>query len=124
MLTILCTGVFSDSFGPQASNEGTQRQNESHILDVVTRLLIETPDCLGEDEIKKRPIILRLRKEVIKFLGCVVGMEDGTRVIANHPTALSRLVRRIADQLEEVYDFRWDVRGRLVLIPSSTNYCS
>lgn len=112
MASILCTGVFGDSIGPQVGNEAHQRRNESDILDVVTRLLIEAPGVGVEEESTRRSKVVQLRKELVHFLGCVVGIRVESDLMVNHPTALSRLVRRIADELDEVYDFRGDVASR------------
>ena len=116
-VSMLCTSVFGDSFGPQLSNEAQQRQNESHILDVVTRLLVEVPDVSAEEPGSRRSKIVQLRKEVVHFLGCLVGTERGSKLIIGHNSALSRLVRRISDELDDVYDFKGDVRSRYLLFP-------
>jgi len=114
-VSMLCTSVFGDSFGPQLSSEVQQQQNESHILDVVTRLLVEVPDVSAEEPGSHRSKIVQLRKEVIHFLGCLTGTERGSNLIISHNSALSRLVRRISDELDDVYDYKGDVRSRYVL---------
>ena len=116
-VSMLCTSVFWDSFGPQLSNEARQRQNESHILDAVTRLLVEVPDVSAEEPGSRRSKIVQLRKEVVYFLGCLVGTERGSKLIISHNSALSKLVRRISDELDDVYDFKGDVRSRCILFP-------
>ena len=109
MTSMLCVSVFGDSFGPQVSNEANQHQNESHILDAASRLLIEVPEVNT-----RRSKVITLRKELLQFLGCLLATQVGSRLLVNHPTALSRLVRRISDELEELYDFRGDVGSRWV----------
>ena len=114
MTSMLCTSVFGDSFGPQVSNETNQHQNESHILDAVSRLLLEVPEVSTSEQATRRSKVITLRKELLQFLGCLLATQAGSRLLVNHPTALSRLARRISDELEEVYDFRGDVDSRLV----------
>ena len=114
-VSMLCTSVFGDSFGPQLSNEVQQRQTESHILDGVTRLLIEVPDVSAEEPSSRRSKIVQLRKEVVQFLGCLAGTERGSKLIISHNSVLSRLVRRISDELDDVYDFKGEVKCRYVL---------
>ena len=114
MTSMLCTSVFGDSFGPQVSNEASQRQNDSHILDAASRLLIEVPEVNAGEQATRRSKVIALRKGLLQFLGCLLAMQTGSRLLVDHPTALSRLVRRISDELEEVYDFRGDVDSRLV----------
>lgn len=115
-VSMLCTSVFGDSFGPQLSNEAEQRQNESHILDGVTRLLIEVPDVSAEEPGSRRSKIVQLRKEVVHFLGCLVGTERGSKLLISHNSALSRLVRRVSDELDDIYDFKGDVGSSVELV--------
>lgn len=115
MVCLLCTGVFEDTFGPQVSNEAHQRQNESHILDAITRILVDVPDVSAEEQSEQRSKIAQMRKEILHFLGCLAGTERGSRLIIEHLVVLSRLVRRLSDELEEIYDFKGDVGNRLVL---------
>ncbi|KAF8426866.1 hypothetical protein EV426DRAFT_423425 [Tirmania nivea] len=115
-VSMLCTSVFGDSFGPQLSNEAQQRQNESHILEGVTRLLVEVPDVGAEEPGSRHSQIVQLRKEVVHFLGCLVGTERGSKLIISHNSAFSRLVRRISDELDYVYDFKGDVRSSVELV--------
>lgn len=114
MTSMLCVSVFGDSFGPQVSSEANQRQNESHILDAVSRLLVEVPEVNASEQATRRSKVIALRKELLQFLGCLLATQTGSKLLVNHPTILSRLVRRISDELEELYNFRGDVGSRLV----------
>lgn len=58
---------------------------------------------------------MELRKEVLQFLGGVAGMETGIAALAVHQNALPRLIRRIAEELEEIYELKFGRDQRYVI---------
>lgn len=115
MVSILSTSCLGDSFGPLSSNEGEQRVNEGHLLDTATRLMTDTPKPMSNEPKYTRAQVMELQREVLQFLGGVAGMEMGVLSLANNQNVLPRLVKRIAEELEEVYEFKSERDQRFVL---------
>lgn len=120
MVSILSTSCLGDSFGPLSSNEADQQVNEGHLLEASTRLLADPPKPMPDKPKYARVQILELRQEVLQFLGGVAGMELGVLALARHLNALPRLVKRIAEELEEVYEFKFGRDRRYVLFSCSS----
>ncbi|KAF8472081.1 hypothetical protein BDZ91DRAFT_653093 [Kalaharituber pfeilii] len=120
LLSLLCTSIFMDSFGPQLSNSSQQSQNELHTLEAVTRILVETPDLSAVEMKMRRERLVEVRKGVVGFLGCVVAaMEGGGKRVVESREGLARLVKRVAEEVEALYDFRGGV-GRSVDLINTT----
>ncbi|PUU74626.1 hypothetical protein B9Z19DRAFT_422854 [Tuber borchii] len=107
MASILCTSVTSQSFGPRGSNEAAQRQNESNLLASITRVLADTPGSTTGEPRWDKVEAVELRKEIVQFLGTIAGTKLGIEALAQHPNALLRLSKRIAEELEEVYEWKY-----------------
>ncbi|PWW73947.1 hypothetical protein C7212DRAFT_365446 [Tuber magnatum] len=107
MASILCTSVTSQSFGPRGSNEMAQRQNESNLLASITRVLSDTPGSTTGEPRWDRVEAVELRKEIVQFLGTVAGVKLGIEALAQHQVVLPRLSKRIAEELEEVYEWKY-----------------
>lgn len=107
MISILSTSCLGDSFGSLSSNETEQRVNEGHLLDTSTRLLSDSPKPMPNEPKYTRIQVVELQQEVLQFLGGVAGMEPGVLSLAKNQTVLPRLVKRIAEELEEVYEFKF-----------------
>ncbi|KAG0129637.1 hypothetical protein HOY82DRAFT_404740 [Tuber indicum] len=107
MASILSTSVTSQSFGPRGSNEAAQRQNESNLLASITRVLSDTPGSATGEPKWDRVEAVELRKEIVQFLGMVAGTSLGNEALAQHQVALPRLSKRIAEELEEVYEWKY-----------------
>lgn len=116
MASILSTSCLGDSFGPLSSNESDQRINEGHLLEASTRLLADSPKPVPGGLRYTRVQIVELRQEVLQFLGGVAGMELGVLTLARHLNVLPRLVKRIAEELEEAYEFKFGRDQRYVAI--------
>lgn len=114
MISILSNGVFSDSLGPQASDELVQRENETHVMDATTKLLTEVPSGPDGGPVYGRQEILKLRMVILHFLQSVIRMNTGTSLVAHHPGALSGLVGAIHDEVNQVYNFFQDIADRFV----------
>lgn len=115
MISILSTSCLGDSFGPLSSNESEQRLNEGHLLDIATRLMTDTPKPMPNEPKYTRVQVVELQREVLQFLGGVAGMEMGVLSLARNQSVLPRLVKRIAEELEEVYEFKSERDQRFVL---------
>lgn len=107
MASLLSTSCLGDSFGSVVSNEMDQRTNEGHLIDAVTKLLVNTPRAILNKPGYTKLEIIGLRKQILQLLGCISGMEIGLSALAKHPTALTRLIKRMADELEEIYECKF-----------------
>lgn len=115
MVSILSTSCLGDSFGPLSSNESEQRVNEGHLLDTSTRLMADAPKPMPNESKYTRVQVVELQREILQFLGGVAGMEMGVLSLARNQNVLPRLVKRIAEELEEVYEFKSGRDQRFVL---------
>lgn len=116
MVSILSTSCLGDSFGPLSSNETEQRVNEGHLLDTSTKLLADAPKPMPNEPKYTRVQVVELQREVLQFLGGVAGMELGVLSLARNQNVLPRLAKRIAEELEEAYEFKSGRDQRFVLI--------
>ena len=115
MASILCTSVMNDSFGPITSSN--QRGNEEFLLEAATKPLEMTPKMPSKEReggtgggvgggAYGAMQVLEVRREILQFLGCVCGTESGMLAMARHDNAVSRVAIRVADEVDQCYDWR------------------
>ena len=114
MASILCTSVMNDSFGPITSSN--QRGNEEFLLEAVTKPLEMTPKMPSREREGAGAgasgggygamQVLDVRREILQFLGCICGTESGMLAMARHDNAVSRVAIRVADEVDQCYDWR------------------
>jgi hypothetical protein len=124
MVSILCTSVSDDCFGPACSSQEEQRNTELHLLEAITKLLVELPKEPNPSTAYAASRILQLRSDVLQFIGCLTGSEAGKTALISHKNALPRLSRRISEEVDELYEWRRGQKLRYVLCPCATTAVS
>jgi len=104
MASILCTSVVNDTFGPITSSN--QRKNEEFLLEAATKPLEMAPKQSPKEKKYTVMQVLELRQEVLQFLGCVCSTESGMLAMAKHDNAVSRVAIRIAEEVDQCYEWR------------------
>ena len=103
MASVLCTSVVSDSFGPVTS---AQHKHGAFLLEAATKPLEMVPRQPSKDK-KYTPVqILELRQTLVQFLGSVCSIEPGMLALAKHERAVLRLAIRIAEEVDQCYEWR------------------
>lgn len=106
-LSWIRTSVFLDTFGTIVRSGEEQLENQNTLLEVVTKLLVERPRVAAGNQPYKREQLLDIRTEACAFLTTVAAMHTkGKAIIIEHPTALPRLVKVVAQELDQLYQWR------------------
>lgn len=77
--------------------------------------MADAPKPMPNESKYTRVQVVELQREILQFLGGVAGMEMGVLSLARNQNVLPRLVKRIAEELEEVYEFKSGRDQRFVL---------
>lgn len=103
MASVLCTSIVGDSFGPITS---AQRKHETFLLEAATKPLEMVPRQPSKDR-KYSPVqVLELRQMLVRFLGSVASTESGMLALAKHERTVLRLSMRIAEEVDQCYEWR------------------
>lgn len=78
--------------------------------------MADAPKPMPNESNYTRVQVVELQREILQFLGGVAGMEMGVLSLVRNQNVLPRLVKRIAEELEEVYEFKSGRDQRFVLI--------
>ncbi|KAK9372979.1 uncharacterized protein V1513DRAFT_202073 [Lipomyces chichibuensis] len=129
---ILTASILPASFGPVLQVQEDQPSAEAHIVDHVTRLLIDdyvglsvVHATLGEhaqhldyDEYEYELEIVPLRLQILNTLRALASTRHGERLLAEHPKVTARLICCVSQQIDKVYenDLMHNSAGRTELI--------
>ena len=122
MLTVrlLTTSVRTDSFAMIVARPASQSSSEQHVIDRLSSMLIEIPRT-AEGEDPHPPLdIARMRLEILALIEAMVEVPYCGSAFATHPSALSRLVRVMHDELNNLYEYRYGHELRAELVNQST----
>ncbi|KAK6371781.1 hypothetical protein LTS17_008604 [Exophiala oligosperma] len=107
MLRLLGTSIFSDTFGSICVDD-QQNQIEQHIINRICYLLWESPKVDEGQPANTRASICHLRLDVLDLLLQVTTIPSpfshGSLLVAEHPSAIGRIVRSLHDELSAMYD--------------------
>lgn len=106
MVSILCTSISDESFGPTVTSQDEQRRGEDLLLNGMTNLLVHIPEDVDPSATLPTSRVLHLRNIVLEFFGCLVGTQGGKNALLIHKSALNRISRRIAEEVDELYEWR------------------
>ncbi|MCJ1365827.1 hypothetical protein MMC16_004952 [Acarospora aff. strigata] len=121
MLDILSTSILTDTFGPIILGDADQRTNEKHIIERLTALLLEEPILSDGEEPYDAAEVAELRLDVLAVLDAMCETQHGAEALAKHDMAIGRLVRVMNDQLNHLYDYRFEHPLRAQIINQTTN---
>ncbi|KAL3423947.1 DNA repair protein rad26 [Phlyctema vagabunda] len=104
MLRILSTSVMKDSFGTISSDEQTQNIHIGYIIDRLTWPLCEVPYLPSSLEKLDGISLSKLRFRILELLSSMTRSTYSATTLAQHPTAISRIVSMMSDELDALYD--------------------
>ncbi|KAK9329151.1 hypothetical protein V1520DRAFT_344188 [Lipomyces starkeyi] len=115
---ILSASILPASFGPVLQVQEDQPSAEAHIVDHLTRLLIddafglsvvhaaltENAHHLDYDEYEYELEIVSSRLQILNTLRALASTRHGQRLLAEHPKVTARLICCVSQQLDRVYE--------------------
>ncbi|KAK9314985.1 hypothetical protein V1524DRAFT_397018 [Lipomyces starkeyi] len=115
---ILSASILPASFGPVLQVQEGQPSAEAHIVDHLTRLLIddavglsvvhaalaENKQHLDYDEYEYELEIVSSRLQILNTLRALASTTHGQRLLAEHPKVTARLICCVSQQLDRVYE--------------------
>ncbi|KAL8640982.1 MAG: hypothetical protein Q9228_002155 [Teloschistes exilis] len=116
-LRLLRTSIQDETFAMIVPpNDGKQTPSEMNLIDLLTRLLVETPKQPKEEESYDVIDIAQLRLSVLSLMGEMVLNQHSSKALATSQHAIGRLVWLMNDELDALYDhkFGYEVRAQLV----------
>ncbi|KAK0251617.1 hypothetical protein B0A54_12112 [Friedmanniomyces endolithicus] len=103
ILRILATSALSTTFGPISDNAEAQPAQETGIIDRLTSLLVEMPEVPMDEPPYTELEIAELRLHILRVLKALCKTDHGGLLLAQHRSAIGRLIRFIDGQLNKLY---------------------
>lgn len=104
VLQMVGVSVLTESFGVISPQPEKQSKLETHAIDRLTNLLFEQPKAPSDEPPYEDEELASLRIEVIRTLGAISVTKHGSRALAQHKTAIGRLLRFMHIQVTALYD--------------------
>lgn len=104
VLQMVGTSVMPETFSIISENPEKQPLIETHTIDRLTTLLFEQPEAPPDEPPYEDTEITALQIETIRVLNSLAGTKHGSEVLAQHKTAIGRLVRLLHVQVTKLYD--------------------
>ncbi|KAK9238522.1 hypothetical protein V1525DRAFT_400769 [Lipomyces kononenkoae] len=115
---ILTASILPGSFGAVLQTQEEQSSAEGHIIDQLTRLLIDDPVGFAivrveaaenlqhpdYDEYEYELELVSSRMQIVNTLRALSTTTHGERLLAEHPKVTARLICSISQQLDRVYE--------------------
>ena len=106
MIRLLETSALEDSLGPLNASDGSvQAENENHIVDRVSALLVQPPVVADGGKSYTDSEMAALKIEVLRLLGTFCFTPHGGEVMAKHDKVMGRIVKIMNDELDLLYDY-------------------
>jgi len=103
VLQMVGSSAMSETFGV-ITDPDRQAISEVHTIDRLTTLLFERPEAPPDEPPYEDTEIARLQVETIRALNAIAITKHGSSVLAQHRTAIGRLVRLLHVQVTRLYD--------------------
>ncbi|TKA77824.1 hypothetical protein B0A55_04598 [Friedmanniomyces simplex] len=103
MLRALATSALPTTFGPISENAEIQRAQEMGIFDRLTSLLFEMPELPPDEPSYTESEIAELRMHILKVLKALCQTDHGSLLLAQHRSAIGRLIRFLDGQINKLY---------------------
>ena len=117
---LLHTSARIDSFAMIVAPPASQSVCENHVIDRLTSMMIEVPRVLEGEKMPNGSEIANLRLEILALVEVMCEKQYCGEAFAKHPSALSRLVRVMHDELNNLYEWKHDHELRAELVNQST----
>ena len=121
VLQMVASSILPDSFGTIRSDLQRQSKDESGTIDRLTSLFFEYPDPPPGEEPYDTAEICQLRLEILRTLRSICLTDHGSVALAQHRSAIGRLIRFLDLQVTSLYSIPPDqvvfVDGQLIDVP-------
>ncbi|KAI1006970.1 hypothetical protein K3495_g1247 [Podosphaera aphanis] len=104
MLQLLSTSVMSNSLGALSGDDKQDRQ-AGWIIDRLTYPLNEHPCKPMSTERFEKKDLNHIRLQILRLMTSITRSPYASKVLADHPQAIGRLICLISDELDVLYDF-------------------
>ncbi|KAL8940635.1 MAG: hypothetical protein Q9216_002714 [Gyalolechia sp. 2 TL-2023] len=101
-------------------NDGKQEPSEMNLIDLLSRLLVETPRPANDEESYGVVEIAELRLSVLSLMEEMCLNKHSSLALANSQHAIGRLVWVMNDELDTLYDYRYGHEERAELVNHAT----
>ncbi|MCJ1466481.1 hypothetical protein MMC07_005100 [Pseudocyphellaria aurata] len=120
-ISLLRTSVLETSFAMRVTpGDGTQGKSQEHVIERLTRLLLEVPLAMEGASPFEVAGITELRLQVLSLLEAMCDNKHGGEALATHKDVIGRLVRVMNDELGALYDRQYGHEQRCELVNQST----
>ena len=104
ILQMIGASVLPESFGVISAHPEKQPSLETHTIDRLTNLLFEQPRAPTDEPPYEDSELASLRIEAIRTLSAIASTGRGSIALAQHRTAVGRLIRFLHIQVTALYD--------------------
>lgn len=104
VVKLLSTSIFRDSFGSIAPDDS--EKGVGYLVDRLSYPLGAIPYQASKNERLEPHVVLKLRLEILQLMTSMMRSPFACLAIARHPAAIGRLVSRMSDELDVLYDWR------------------
>lgn len=121
-VAILRTSVLKNSFAMVIPHgDGKQDVSEAHVIDNLSRLLVESPRLSQGEPLLDAVQLCELRIEILGLLHAMCEQQYCAEALAKHRLVIGRLVRVMNDELDRSYDFLYGHDQRIALVNAATH---
>lgn len=120
-LGLLRKSVLKDTFAMIVPpNDGKQEPSEMNLIDLLSRLLVETPRPAKDEEPYSVAEIAHLRLSVLSLMEEMCLNKHSSLALATSQHVIGRLVWVMNDELDTLYDYRYGHEERAKLVNHAT----
>lgn len=110
---LLHTSVLENSFAMRVPpGNGTQGKSQEVVIDLMTRLLVETPHAAENAQPYDAVEMAELRLHVLQLMEAMCRVKHCGEALATHKDVIGRLVRVMNDELDALYDYHYGHENR------------
>ena len=119
---LLRTSVLKNSFAMIIPpGDGKQDASEAHVIDNLSRLLVEAPRPAQGEPFLDAVQLSELRLEILELLDAMCERKYSAEALAKHRLVIGRLVRVMNDELDRAYDYQYGHGQHIALVNAATN---
>ena len=105
-LSLLQTSVLEESFAMIVPpGDGDQRKSQEHVIEPLSRLLVQGPQTQDNSTTHDPIEIAKLRLATLDLMESMCSTTYGGQALANHRDVIGRLVWLMNDELAALYDY-------------------
>ena len=121
-IALLRTSILNHSFAMIIPpGDGKQDASEAHVIDNLSRLLVESPRPAQGEAFLDAVQLSELRLEILELLRSMCERKYSAEALVRHRLVIGRLVRVMNDELDRAYDFQYGHAQRIALVNAATH---